>query len=60
MAKKFIQQAIKKKGALRNELGVSPKTGNIPAKKIVAAAKKGGMLGKRAKLAITLKKLRKK
>lgn len=59
MAEKWIQKAIKKKGALRKELGVK-KGKKIPAKKLNAAAKKGGKLGKRARLAKTLKKLRKK
>lgn len=56
---KWIQKAIKKKGALRKELGVK-KGEKIPAKKLNAAAKKGGKEGKRARLAKTLRKLRKK
>lgn len=59
MAKKWIQSAIKHPGALRKTLGVSKTTGKIPAKKLQAAAKKGGTLGKRARLAETLGKLRK-
>lgn len=59
MAKKWIQKAIKKPGALHEELHV-PKGKKIPAKKLKAAAKKGGKEGKRARLAETLKKLRKK
>lgn len=56
MAEKWIQKAIKKPGALRKELGVKEgKT--IPAKKLASAAKKTGTLGKRARLAQTLKKL---
>ena len=56
MAEKWIQKAIKKPGALRKSLGVKEgKT--IPAKKLAAAAKKPGTLGKRARLAQTLKKL---
>jgi hypothetical protein len=52
----FIQKAIKKPGALRKSLGV--KQGEkIPAKKLAAAAKKSGVMGKRARLAITLGKL---
>lgn len=59
MAKNWIAGAVKNKGALRKELGV--KAGKtIPAKKLNAAAKKGGTLGKRANLAKTLKKLRSK
>ena len=56
--KKWIQKAIKKPGALHKELGV-PEGKKIPAKKLKAAAKKGGIEGKRANLAITLKKLKK-
>lgn len=54
MAKKWIQKAIKKPGALHKELGV-PMDKKIPAKKLAAAAKKGGKEGKRARLAQTLK-----
>ena len=54
--KKWIAGAIKKPGALRAQLGA--KAGKpIPAKKLAAAAKKGGKLGQRARLAQTLKKL---
>ena len=59
MAKKWIQKAIKKPGALRSSLGVK-KGKKIPAKKLAAAAKKGGKLGQRARLAQTLGKMRKK
>lgn len=58
MKKKWIQSAIKKPGALRKELGVA-KGKNIPANKLAAAAKKPGTEGKRARLAETLKKLKK-
>jgi hypothetical protein len=52
--KNFIQNAIKKPGALRKELGVKEgKT--IPAKKLAAAAKKPGKMGQRARLAESLK-----
>ena len=57
--KKWIQKAIKKPGALRKELGVK-KGKKLPAKKLAAAAKKGGKLGQRARLAQTLGKMRKK
>ena len=56
MTKKWIQDAIKKPGALRKELGVK-KGKKIPAKKLKAAAKKGGKMGKRARLAETLRKM---
>jgi len=59
MAKKWIQKAIKKPGALRKTLGIA-KGKNIPSGKLKAAAKKGGALGRRARLAITLKKLAKR
>lgn len=56
--KKWIKKAIQKPGALRKALGVK-KGEDIPAKKLKAAAKKGGKLGKRARLAETLKSFRK-
>jgi len=56
MAKNWIAGAIKKPGSLRKSLGV-PEGKNIPAKKLAAAAQKGGKLGRRARLAQTLKKL---
>jgi hypothetical protein len=58
MAEKWIQNAIKKPGALRAELGVKGDK-PIPAKKLAAAAKKPGKLGQRARLAETLKGLKK-
>jgi hypothetical protein len=54
MAKNWIAGAVKHKGALHRELGV-PKGEKIPEKKLSAAAEKGGKLGKRARLAETLK-----
>ena len=59
MSKNFIQKAIKKPGALRKSLGIK-KGETIPAAKLRDAAKKKGKLGQRARLALTLKKLRKK
>jgi hypothetical protein len=56
---KWIQSAIKKPGALRSALGVK-KGQKIPAGKLAAAAKKPGKMGQRARLAQTLKKMRKK
>jgi len=56
---KWIQKAIKKPGALRAQLGAKPGK-PIPAGKLAAAAKKPGKLGQRARLAQTLKKMRKK
>lgn len=59
MVKNFIAGAIKHPGALRKELGT--KEGKpIPKGKLEAAAKKPGVEGKRARLAETLGKLRKK
>jgi hypothetical protein len=59
MAEKWIQKAIKKPGTLREELGV--KAGKtIPSKTLAAAAKKPGKLGQRARLAETLKGMKKK
>jgi len=59
MAEKWIAKAIKKPGALHKELGV-PEGKKIPAKKLKAAEKKGGVEGKRAHLAETLKSFKKK
>jgi hypothetical protein len=58
MAEKWIQKAIKKPGALHKELGV-PAGKKIPSSKLAAAAKKPGKIGKRARLAETLKGLKK-
>jgi len=57
--KKWIQKAINpdKKGALKKALHV-PTGEKIPAGKLAAAAKKGGKLGQRARLAMTLRKLK--
>lgn len=54
----WIQDAIKpeRKGALHRALKV-PEGEKIPAKKLKAAEKKGGKLGKMAQLAETLKKI---
>jgi hypothetical protein len=58
MAENWIKDAIKKPGALRKELGA--KAGKpIPAKKLAAAAKKPGKIGQRARLAQTLKGMKK-
>lgn len=51
---KWIQGAIKHPGALHKQLGV-PAGEKIPAKKLHAAAEKGGKLGQRARLAETLR-----
>ena len=55
-ADKWIQKAIKKPGALRKQLGV-PEGEKIPKSKLDAAAKEGGKLGQRARLAKTLSKM---
>lgn len=55
--KNWIKGAIKHPGALHRALGV-PAGKNIPKSKIAAAAKKGGKLGARARLAQTLAKMR--
>lgn len=58
MAKNWIQDAVKKPGALRKSLGV--KEGEkIPAGKLAKAAKAPGKLGQRARLAETFKKMKK-
>jgi hypothetical protein len=50
----FIRTAIKHSGALHRQLGIPP-TQKIPLKTLQAASKKGGVLAKRANLAITLR-----
>lgn len=55
---KWIAGAIKKPGALRAQLGVK-KGEKIPAKKLAKAAKAPGKLGQRARLAETLKGMKK-
>jgi hypothetical protein len=57
MAKKWIQAAGIKKGALHRQLGV-PMGQKIGKAKLQAAAKQGGTLAKRANLALTLGKMR--
>ena len=51
---KWIQSAIKKPGALREQLGIKGKK-RIPAKVLDKATKAPGKLGQRARLAKTLK-----
>ena len=58
MAEKWIQKAIKKPGALKSSLGVK-KGEKIPAKKLATAAKAPGKMGQRARLAQTLRGLKK-
>jgi hypothetical protein len=54
--KKWIKDAISKPGALHKQLGI--KEGKkIPGKTLAKVAKKSGKLGKRARLAVTLKKI---
>ena len=55
---KWIQAAIQHPGALHRQLGV-PAGEKIPAKKLAKAARAPGVLGKRARLAETLKGLHK-
>jgi len=56
MANQWIKGAIKHPGALHKELGI--KQGKkIPAKRLAKAAKAGGKLGRRARLARTLRKM---
>jgi len=57
--KKWIKKAIKKPGALRKSLGIK-KGEKIPAKKLNEAAKKPGKLGQRARLAKTLRKMKRR
>lgn len=54
---KWIQSAIKKRGALRSQLGIGGEK-PIPTKMLAKAAKAPGKLGKRARLAQTLRKMK--
>jgi hypothetical protein len=56
--KNWIAGAIKNPGVLRESLGVK-KGETIPAAKLEAAAKKPGKMGQRARMAQTLKKMKK-
>lgn len=56
--KKWIQEAIKKPGALKKSMDVKEDE-KIPAKKLAKAAKAPGKMGQRARLAETLKKMAK-
>ena len=56
--KNWIKDAIKKPGSLKKALGVSTDK-KIPSSKLAAATKKPGKMGKRARLAETLKGLNK-
>ncbi len=56
--KKWIQEAIKKPGALKKSMGVKEDE-KIPAKKLAKAVKDPGKMGQRARLAETLKKMAK-
>lgn len=55
---KFIQGMHMKKGALHRQLGI-PEGKKIPQKALKKAARKGGKLGKRARLAETLESFHK-
>ena len=59
MAKKWIEKATKNKGGLHRSLGI-PEGKNIPEDMIRQAAKRSGRVGKQARLAQTLKRMRKR
>lgn len=54
--KNWIAGAIKHPGALHKEMGIAQGK-KIPAGRLAKAAKAGGKLGQRARLAETLKKM---
>jgi len=56
-AKNWISGAISKPGALRQSLGAR-KGQPIPRAKLEAAAKQKGKTGQRARLALTLRKMK--
>ena len=57
--KNWIKGAIKKKGSLRKALKIK-KGKTIPVSELKKVAKKKGKTGKRARLALTLRKLKKR
>jgi hypothetical protein len=57
MGNNWIAGATKNKGGLHRSLGI-PQGQKIPQKKLVSASKKGGKVGKQARLAMTLEHLR--
>jgi hypothetical protein len=59
--KRWIQKTMKgaKRGALHRQLRI-PENEAIPLKTLELAAKAPGLLGKRARLALTLRKIRRK
>lgn len=60
MSKKFIQKALAGgRGKLHKNLGI-PQGEKIPAARLAAAAKEKGTVGREARFAQTLAKLRKK
>lgn len=63
MAERWIQKAIKNPGALTKaakKAGAMTKKGTIEVEWLEGQAKKGGTVGKRARLAQTLRKLGRK
>lgn len=56
MAKNWIAGAISHPGALHRQLGI-PQGQKIPKSTLREAAQKGGTIGKRARLALTLSHL---
>ena len=57
--KRWIQKAKIKPGGLHKSLGIAPGK-KIPKSKIAKAAKKGGKVGRQARLAQTFAKMKKK
>lgn len=59
--KRWIQSALKKhkRGALHRQLGI-PEDQAIPLKRLQSAAKKPGLMGQRARLALNLRRVRRK
>ncbi len=59
--KRWIQGALRKhkRGALHKQLGI-PVGEVIPIRRLESASKRPGLLGKRARLAMNLRKIRRK
>ncbi len=55
--KKWVQKIALKRGALHRQLGI-PEGQTIPLRVLKTASKKGGKLGRRARLALNLRRIR--
>jgi hypothetical protein len=59
MARKWIKRATRRKGALHRALGI-PLDQTIPTRTLRVAARAAGRIGRQARLALTLRNLRRR